>query len=210
MFAYDPKYAAVFCKTRDPLGELSNLHKDFPLQLHSELSTVSSENLYQALRFPEHPALQARILAEPRAMGSKRLAYEPDHIVKTTPLWLQGLNLRAMRAVVWVKTIQHQDRLHPLLQQTRFKPIVELSTRDQFWGASPQPDGMLIGENHLGRLWMNVRDTITTLPEKDWLNCLHMHDDDGLILLGKPLCDYPIFSFRANAALPASENLSLF
>ena len=72
-----------------------------------------------------------------------------------------------MRWVIRRKLETAPDLLHPILERTADRPIVEVSRRDPFWGAAPveTPDGSAFrGNNALGRLWMELR--------------LHMRDDD--------------------------------
>ena len=45
-----------------------------------------------------------------------------------------------------------------LLESTGDRPIVEESRRDDFWGAKPTGDHLLVGMNILGRLLMELRD----------------------------------------------------
>ena len=47
-----------------------------------------------------------------------------------------------------------------MLLSTNDKPIVEDSHRDRFWGAVLQENGTLVGENVLGRLLMELRESL--------------------------------------------------
>ena len=47
-----------------------------------------------------------------------------------------------------------------LLLETEDQPIVEQSRRDDFWGAKPVNEDTLVGTNVLGRLLMELRETV--------------------------------------------------
>lgn len=184
---YHKTGCAVFCRTKDPFGALSNLNSSFKLTLGT-FTLASSETLYQALRFPTRPELQAQILAEQKPMGSKIVAYQPEHFPHTTPLWLDGLNVTAMRASLRLKCYQHQAAIRAVLNDSADRPIVELSIRDPFWGAKPQPDNTLKGCNVLGLLWEEIRHMMNTLPPEAWL--VTPTPFETLHLLERPLCDW--------------------
>lgn len=186
---YKKHECAYFCRVAERFGELSNMNKHFPLQL-GELVIASTENLYQALRFPDYPDLQMQILTEPKPMVSKMIAYDDANIVKTTPLWLsQNLNINAMRTCLYLKSVQHQQRIHLILESTEKAPIVELSKKDAFWGAKPQQDpDILIGTNLLGRLWEAQREQMFALDFKAFSQVKPIHH--SLFLLGKPLAEH--------------------
>lgn len=186
---YYREHCAVFCRTRDTFGELSNLNNRFPLNL-GDCKTISSENLYQALRFSEQPALQRMILAEPKPMGSKFLAYQPEHILHTHPDWLNGMNLQAMRLTLRLKYRQHRDRLDSVFAQTDSKPIVELSNKDPFWGAKPQPDGSLYGENQLGLMWNELHDRYYLPADPVMPEFGDLTVSPALKLFGQPVSDF--------------------
>lgn len=50
-----------FLKSEGEFGGLSNLAEGYPLLING-VSVTSSEHLYQALKFPDHPEIQGRIL----------------------------------------------------------------------------------------------------------------------------------------------------
>jgi predicted NAD-dependent protein-ADP-ribosyltransferase YbiA (DUF1768 family) len=62
-----------------------------------------------------------------------------------------------MEQVLRLKLEQHYTRLAALLIQSGNREIVERSSKDDFWGAIPDGQGKLIGENVLGTLWMILR-----------------------------------------------------
>jgi hypothetical protein len=65
----------------------------------------------------------------------------------------------------------------------RSPPVVEVSSRDDFWAAKPREDGAFVGANVLGRLWTEIREELrrqeapgVTGPKVD-----------GCLLLGEPV-----------------------
>lgn len=177
----------VFCRVRDPWGDFSNLHFGYPLQL-GDLKIVSSETLYQALRFSDHPEIQKKVLETTKPMASKIVAYLPEHLPHTIEGWTEGLNVQAMRSSIRLKTFLHSARMLALFAQSAERPIVELSTRDDFWGAKPQPNGLLVGRNGLGRLWGETRHMARFSPKETWL--MGQLPSDRLQLLGRPLSEW--------------------
>ena len=64
-----------------------------------------------------------------------------------------------MRWTLRAKLLCNQS-FYELIMSTNDWPIVENSRKDRYWGAVPEPDGMLVGENALGRLLMELRRNI--------------------------------------------------
>lgn len=67
---YDPAGSAVFLKTRERFGGLSNMAAGFPLVVNG-VPIRTSEALYQACRFPLKPEVQKLIIAERSPMTAK-------------------------------------------------------------------------------------------------------------------------------------------
>jgi hypothetical protein len=65
-----------------------------------------------------------------------------------------------MRWCLLVKLDQNFGKFYNLLKSTGDRAIVERSRRDRFWGAVEEQDGVLRGENALGRLLMQLRDEV--------------------------------------------------
>jgi ribA/ribD-fused uncharacterized protein len=126
----------------------------FPLRVN-DLLIPSSEALYQACRFPDQPELQRLIISQANPMTAK--AATRPHIESTRPDW-QRVRVAIMRWSLQVKLACNWDKFGRLLSETEDRPIVEDSRRDDFWGAVPQADGILVGMNVLGRLLMELRE----------------------------------------------------
>lgn len=144
----------VFCKTREAFGGLSNMAAGFPLVVNGH-RIPGSEALYQACRFPHQPEVQRLIVAEANPMRAK--AVSRAHLGDSRPDWEQ-VRVRVMRWCLQVKLAQHWDRFGGLLLATGDRPIVELSYKDDFWGAKPVNGQVLVGVNALGRLLMELRE----------------------------------------------------
>ena len=66
---YDRDASAVFRRTKEQFGDLSNMAGGFPL-LVNDTTIKTSEALYQALRFPTLPEVQRKIIDEPSPIGA--------------------------------------------------------------------------------------------------------------------------------------------
>ena len=64
-----------------------------------------------------------------------------------------------MRWVLRLKREANQAEIDAVLAATGDRPIVEVSTRDPWWGAQPVAD-RYEGRNVLGRLWMELRQQL--------------------------------------------------
>lgn len=148
--------SAFFCKVKDQFGGFSNMSSEFPIQVN-KIKIANTECLYQALRFSKHPELQEKILSTKNPMEAKEIAKK--NLAKSKEDW-ETFRLTVMRWVLRVKLAQNFLKFGLLLESTHNKPIVELSFKDDFWGAfqSSNDKGVLIGTNALGRLLMELRD----------------------------------------------------
>lgn len=150
---YDPKVACVFRSTKARFGALSNMAAGYPLQVGAAHARTA-EALYQACRFPARPDVQEAILSEASPMAAK--AISRTHEAFTRADW-PHVRVSVMRWCLSIKLAQHFDAFGRLLETTGELPIVESSSRDDFWGAIPDGNGALVGRNALGRLLMELR-----------------------------------------------------
>jgi predicted NAD-dependent protein-ADP-ribosyltransferase YbiA (DUF1768 family) len=164
MSVYNPRDCVVLTNGRSPFGELLNMTGGFPIKWFE--TWLSSEALYQACRFPENKEVQDEIRAAGNGFEAKQVAYKYKELTRSD--WHDGINVEAMAMVLQLKRDQH-PRVAVTLAQTEVKPIVELSRKDEYWGAKPRLDGMLEGENVLGKLWMLIRRGNRTAPSMDIL-----------------------------------------
>jgi ribA/ribD-fused uncharacterized protein len=145
------------------------------------VGTGSSEALYQALRFPHLPEFQAEVLDQAAPILAKRHAYA--RVGETRPDW-DRVRVNVMRYVLRAKFGSAQGGLLDLLRGTGEAPIVEVSHRDDYWGARPV-NGRLVGRNVLGRLLMELRAELQTHPSGAPLLIEPRFPDP--VLLGHPL-----------------------
>ena len=67
----------TFKKTNEQFGGFSNMSGDFPILVNG-VRVRSSEHLYQAIKFTDHPDVQKQILDEPSPMRAKWIANSKD------------------------------------------------------------------------------------------------------------------------------------
>ena len=148
--------SAVFLKTKEKYGGLSNMAGGYPLVVNG-VDIRTSEALYQACRFPHKPELQHSIIEQKSPMTAKMKGkpYRDD----SRQDWEQQ-KVKIMRWCLEVKLAQNWDAFSELLLSTEDRPIVEQSRRDDFWGAKPVDGDTLVGMNALGRLLMELRERV--------------------------------------------------
>lgn len=179
---YKRSEAVVFRKTKEKFGGLSNMAAGFPLVVNG-IHIRSSEALYQACRFPDLPDVQRQILSQVSPMTAKMKG--KPYREQTRPDWLQ-VRLLIMRWCLRIKLAQNWESFGHLLLTTGDKPIVEESSKDEFWGAKPVDDDTLIGTNALGRLLMELREELRG-PNASSLKIVHPLNIPNFVLVGQPI-----------------------
>ena len=171
---------AVFRKTKDNLGGLSNMAGGYSLIVDGT-SIRTSEALYQACRFPSVPKIQRSIIDEKSPMAAKMVSKRYRGATRSD--W-DDVRFTVMHWVLSVKLIQNPT-FADLLESTGDAKIVESSARDAFWGAIPSKDGStLTGVNALGRLLVELRDAV----RRDGLpTIIEPPAIANFLLLGKPI-----------------------
>ncbi|MBI5004482.1 NADAR family protein [Candidatus Kaiserbacteria bacterium] len=112
-------------------------------------STV--EHAYQAAKFGDE-RIRSHIRIARSAHEAKKLARAYHDYMRRD--W-QDVKLGIMEEILRVKLAQHLYVRQQLLE-TGDAEIVEDSPKDSFWGRGPDWQG----ENHLGRLWMKLREEL--------------------------------------------------
>jgi ribA/ribD-fused uncharacterized protein len=158
---YNPDECAVFFRVKEQHGALSNMAGGFPLVVNG-VHIRTSEALYQALRFPDHPDIQQKIIDEKSPMSAKMVA--KAHIAKTRDRW-DLLREMFMGYCILLKLLQNRETFGKVLVGTGSKQIVEKSRKDPFWGAVPREDGLLEGQNVLGNFLTKLRDKYKAMPD---------------------------------------------
>ncbi len=178
---YAPEDCVVFCKTRERWGGLSNMAAGFPLRVNGE-NIRTSEALYQACRFPSRPDVQRMIVNE-RSPKAAKMRVDPYRQDYCRPDW-GNVREKVMRWCLRVKLAQNFEKFRQLLQSTGTSQIVELSHMDVFWGARPEHDGLLHGENMLGLLLMELRNALECSSEES-LTRVEPPEIENLLLFGR-------------------------
>jgi ribA/ribD-fused uncharacterized protein len=152
---YYANECCVFRKTKELYGGLSNMASGFPLKVNG-VHILTSEAIYQACRFPHLPDVQEKIIKEKSPMSAKMVG--KPHRGNSRPDW-DDTRIKIMRWSLRVKLAQNFVEFGKLLESTFDKPIVEDSSKDDFWGAisDKQDENILKGTNALGRLLMELR-----------------------------------------------------
>lgn len=190
MNTYQRGEVIAFRKTKEAFGGLSNMAGGYPLTVGGK-TWRSSEALYQAMRFPDHPDVQEDIRTSASPMGAKFVA--KAHLAKTRPDWMHdslrgivGVRERVMAWALKVKWAQN-PAFRDLLVTTGLKMIVEDSHKDPFWGAVPLPwnPDVLEGENVLGVMLVGLR----ALRDRDPMSLDLRPDWDRALLGGQPIIE---------------------
>lgn len=180
---YDLSECITFRKTTEKFGGLSNMASGYPLVVNG-IFIRSSEALYQAMRFPTLPSVQAEIIKQNSPMTAKMISKK--YRAKTRDDW-EKVKIHIMQWVLRVKLVQNIDTFGKLLLETDAKNIVEESTKDAFWGAKVIHDN-LEGINALGRLLMQLRE----LHKKYQITLVPPLEIDNFKLYGNSICHISI------------------
>ena len=183
---WDKDQCACFKYTKAQYGALSNF-APIPIKvglLGGDIDVKDSERLFQALKFPFDESLQKDILGAVSPREAKAIARANNS--KRRADW-NKISLHIMYWVLRTKLASAPKLIGAVLEETEDKPIVEVSSNDNFWGARPRGDH-LVGANMLGAVWMQIR--------KDWrirskgcrsASVRAPDKSSGWMLLGKPI-----------------------
>ena len=146
--------AAAFWEPHGENGDLSNRAAGFGVRVNG-LNFHSPEGLFQALKFPTDYRLQHELAKaggdDALNMGNQSNGVRSD--------WDQ-VKLAAMRYTVAAKLRAHPEFADTLLD-TGDLPIVEMSYRDSYWCAKPDPEqSVIIGRNATGKILTQLRDEL--------------------------------------------------
>ncbi len=153
MRIYNRDEACGFRFTNAPWGAFSNFAPLATPIAAGPWTFSTSEALYQAAKFGAAPAVQRRIAAAPTAREAAAIGRGTADGLD--PRW-NAQRVNVMRWVLRMKREANADRIDAALATTGARAIVEVSTRDPWWGARPDGDRYR-GANVLGRLWMELR-----------------------------------------------------
>jgi DNA repair photolyase/predicted NAD-dependent protein-ADP-ribosyltransferase YbiA (DUF1768 family) len=158
--AIQPEMPELFKFTNaDALNGWLNPMSPHPLTFKKK-TYRTADSLFQWLRFEGHPEIQAEILADPSPISVRIIAKENRELLGEREL---KADLELMRQCLRLKIEQHPDLKGNLLA-TGDKLIVDDCTARQkgaafFWGMA-NIRGQWVGDNWLGKLWMELRDKL--------------------------------------------------
>jgi ribA/ribD-fused uncharacterized protein len=156
-------HEVVFNKVKDQYGWMSNMSAH-PVKYEGEWYR-NTETLFHCLRFWDYQEIvdELRAIASPMIVKRKAKKYQRT-LEKTEGFRSCKLNdVDWMRLCLRLKVDRHTD-LKRLLVVTRDATIIEDCTKrkggsGKYWGACLE-DGQWVGENVLGRLWMELREEL--------------------------------------------------
>ncbi|HUS86203.1 MAG TPA: NADAR family protein [Bacteroidales bacterium] len=152
---YNKSECITFKSTKGHFGSLSNMAPGFPIYVDGcFIRTV--EALYQALRFPEYPEIQKKIIEYPSPISAKKLGR--TNIEKSRKDW-EKHRFKIMKFCIELKLYQNRELFAKALLETKDLPIVEYTDKDKVWGAVADGNNYT-GTNALGRLLMELRDNL--------------------------------------------------
>ena len=148
-----------FTKTSLPYGWLGNMYA-CPVEYNGK-TYKSTEALFQSLRFDDENIIE-EIRKATNGFSAKEVAKKYKHKYVIEPLSEQDIN--NMKMCLQLKVLQN-PKIKQQLIETHPLPIYEDVTKrgpkgsNLFWGAIYE-NNKWIGENVLGRLWMDIRNKI--------------------------------------------------
>ncbi|MCM1982789.1 NADAR family protein [Lyngbya confervoides] len=139
-----------FYKVEDPYGCFSNF-SPHPIVVEG-VHWPTSEHYYQAQKFVGTPHADRCEIIRQAATPEEAAALGRDPQVSVRPDW-DEVKRDVMYRAVQTKFSEHAQ-IRSVLLDTGDEQIVEDSPRDWFWGWGADHQG----ENHLGKILMEVRD----------------------------------------------------
>ena len=113
---------------------------------------MTSEHAYHSEKFTDHPDLVEQLKQTRSAHDAFKFANANRD--KYPSNW-DDTKLGVMKKILHAKVLQHPYVKKKLLDSGD-KTLIEDSWRDTYWGWGSEKNG----ENHLGKLWMEVRDEV--------------------------------------------------
>lgn len=150
----------AFRKVKEPFGWMSNMSP------HGVGEYRTAEAFFQALRFND-PVIRAEIKAQKSPMAAKMVAKK--HADKMIVVPRSPKDLEQMDTVLGIK-LQVHPGLEIALERTGDATIIEDCTNRPnesglFWGAALRDNGVWVGDNRLGKLWMQWRSHLRALKQ---------------------------------------------
>lgn len=195
----------TFRKTKENYGGLSNMASGYPININNT-KILTSEALYQSLRYSAYPQFQREIIYQKSPMTAKMISKK--YLKKTRLDWNYS-RISIMRWCLKIKLMHNWDKFGTLLLSTKDKRIVEISTKDKFWGAIlNEKTNELVGINALGRLLMELREEI---PDLVGNKIIKNPKIESFYFLNKPIEEIHFKNMNyPSMSNPKDDNIHLF
>jgi len=156
------KNIITVAKVKEPFGWLSCM-SPHPVQYNC-IDFRTAEALFQWLRFDQHPQVQKEIVDQKSPLAVKMKARKHRVLLNRGDKWDEHLDdLPRMKMYLELKLSQHPDLKTDLINTGNDYIIEDCTTHDResarFWGMVKK-DGQWIGDNQLGKIWMDIRDDV--------------------------------------------------
>lgn len=174
---YFIKDCITFRRTHEEYGGLSNMAGGYPIYIDG-VKIRTSEALYQACRFPDYPEIQKEIIDQKSPITAKIISRKYDHFTRKD--WL-GNRVQIMNWCIHMKLLYNWRKMGKLFEQTMDKELVELSTKDDFWGAF-EKGSYAEGYNVLGKLLKQVRKDYRINQDKRSITLCRLNIDNFKVL----------------------------
>jgi predicted NAD-dependent protein-ADP-ribosyltransferase YbiA (DUF1768 family) len=150
-------------KVDEPNGWMGNM-SSLPVRVEG-VRYSTTEHLFQCMRF-EDEGIRREIRESKSPMSSKMVMKK--HMEKMDVIPRSELDLNLMRSVLRIKLEFYPKLREELMKQDSDTLIIEDCTKrsgvsSKFWGMK-LVDGDWVGENWLGRLWMELRLELQGIP----------------------------------------------
>lgn len=164
--SYNKIAVCHFSKANEQWGEFGNMTGKFGFRITREVLIPSTENLYQAMRFTDHPEIQKLIITEKSGFGAKLIAkkFRKTH----TRSDFEDIKLDVMNWCLKLKLANHK-KFGDALILTGSRDIVEESHKDTWWGAKLS-GSTYSGINVLGQLLVDLRENYRNEVSKNSRN----------------------------------------
>ncbi len=179
------KHPITYSKPDDEYGNLGNMAGRMPLFINGH-KVYASEHLYLcgywSLNNETQKQIQEYCCSLKSGVYAKRCTKGKYKSEMRTDF--NDFKHDWMVWVVWQKT-QQREEFRKLLLSTGDAEIIEVEKNDAVWAAWPDENGVMLGENGMGKILMMIRDCLRkgTEPtyDKDLLN------SKGIYFLGERL-----------------------
>ncbi len=131
-----------------------------PVELNG-IKFRTAEAMFQYMRFEGHPEVQKEIFEQKSPMSAKMKARKNRTLLNRGEKWDEhSSDLSLMKQCLMLKLDQHPELKDELIKTGDAIIVEDCTTHDResarYWGMVKK-DGKWIGENHLGKIWMDIR-----------------------------------------------------